>query len=60
MKMRDELQYQSGKIKNKLYLYKLVMNTTKDYYNNNTKYSSIQEALSKTLLKNYINKQGLG
>jgi hypothetical protein len=59
MMMRDELQYESGRIKNKLYLYKLVMNTTRDYFNNNTKFSSIQEALSKTLLKNYINKQGM-
>jgi hypothetical protein len=56
--IRDNVLQERLNIRNKLFLYKLAMTTTKDYYNNkNSGFTSIYDALSKTLAQNYIAKQ---
>ncbi|CAF0963189.1 unnamed protein product [Brachionus calyciflorus] len=52
--IRDEKKMQSYSIKNKIHLYKLALNTAKDFYNNNTQYASIEDALSKCLINNFL------
>ena len=46
-------------IRNKILLFKFAINITKDYYNENTNYSSIQEAFTKGLLESYLNRQSI-
>ena len=56
--IRDNVQQERNNIRNKLFLYKLAIQTTKDYYNNkNSGFTSIYDALTKTLAKNYISRQ---
>lgn len=55
--IRDGVKMESHNIKNKLFIYKLALQTAKNYYDEKTNYPSIQEALSKVLLNNYLNRQ---
>lgn len=52
--MRDEKKVESNVIKNKIHLYKLALNIAKDYYDNKTQYSSLQDAISKCIINNLM------
>ena len=47
MSVRDSAQDESVKLKNNMFLYKFAINLAKEYYKGNTRYSSIQDALSR-------------
>ena len=56
--IRDNVLQERHNIKNKLFLFKLAMTATKEYYNSNKYgFTSIYEALTKTLAKNYLARQ---
>jgi hypothetical protein len=56
----NDLKMESRNIKNRLYLYKLALNAAKEYYNqDNSPYKTLEEALSKVLINNYLNKQSM-
>ncbi|RNA35446.1 clathrin heavy chain linker domain-containing 1 [Brachionus plicatilis] len=54
IKVRDEKKIESYAIKNKLQLYKLAIGVAKDYYDNKTQYSSLQDALSRCVIGNLM------
>ena len=56
MSKRDILQHDGSVIRNKIGLYKLALLAAKEYYEGNTRYLSIQEAFSKTLIKTLLNR----
>ena len=58
IEIRDNVIQERNNIRNRLFLYKLAMNTAKDYYNNkSSNFTSIYDALTKTLAKNYLSRQ---
>lgn len=54
IKVRDEKKVESYVIKNKIQLYKLIFNIAKDYYDNKTQFSSLQDAISKCIINNFM------
>lgn len=57
MSVRDSAQDESVKLKNNMFLYKFAINLAKEYYKGNTRYSSIQDALSRGLIESYLSRQ---
>jgi hypothetical protein len=57
MSKRDALQHDGSVVRNKIGLYKLALLAAKEYYEGNSRYLSIQEAFSKTLIKTLLNRQ---
>ena len=56
--IRDNVIQERNNIRNRLFLYKLAMHTAKDYYHNkSSNFTSIYDALTKTLAKNYLSRQ---
>jgi hypothetical protein len=45
--MRDNVQNESVNVRNKMILYKYAITTAEEYYKGNTRYASIQDALSR-------------
>ena len=54
IQLRDNTAVESIRIKNKINLYKYALATVKDYYSGKTRYTDIQDALSRGLINNYL------
>ncbi len=53
MTERDKVHEETANIKNNMLIYKYAMSLSREYYKGNTKYTSIQDALSRGDLERF-------
>ena len=61
IQLRDDLKSESRNLKNQLFLFKLTLKAAKDFYKDDSydRFKSIEDAIMRTLLNNYLNKQSI-